>query len=51
LKQLNVDRLKQTISQVLGDVRYKEKARVMQQVIQESGGVKRAADIILSVLS
>jgi zeaxanthin glucosyltransferase len=51
LKQLNVDRLKQTISQVLGDVRYKERARVMQQVIQESGGVKRAADIILSVLS
>jgi zeaxanthin glucosyltransferase len=50
LKQLNVDLLKQKISQVLDDVRYKEKAQAMQQVIQASGGVKRAADLIISVL-
>jgi zeaxanthin glucosyltransferase len=48
LKQLNVDLLKQKISQVLGDVRYKERATAMQQVIQASGGVKRAADLIIS---
>lgn len=50
LKQLNVDLLKQTISQVLGDVCYREKAQKMQQVIQNAGGVERAADIIISVL-
>ncbi len=48
LKQLNVPVLKQAISQVLGDVRYKERATAMQQVIQTSGGVKRAADLIIS---
>jgi zeaxanthin glucosyltransferase len=50
LKQLTVDRLKQTISQVLDRAIYREKAQAMQQIIQTSGGVKRAADLIISVL-
>jgi zeaxanthin glucosyltransferase len=50
LKQLTVDRLKQAIFQVLDNPIYREKAQAMQQVIQTSGGVKRAADLIISVL-
>jgi UDP:flavonoid glycosyltransferase YjiC (YdhE family) len=48
--ELTVDRLKQTISQVLDNALYREKAQAMRQVIQASGGVKRAADLIISVL-
>jgi zeaxanthin glucosyltransferase len=49
LKQLTVDRLNRTISRVLTDVSYRTQAQRMQSIVQQSGGVKRAADLILSV--
>jgi zeaxanthin glucosyltransferase len=49
LKQLTVDRLNRTISRVLNDVSYRTQAQRMQSIVQQSGGVKRAADLILAV--
>lgn len=49
LKQLTVDRLNRTISQVLTDVSYRNRAQRMQSIVQQSGGAKRAVDLILAV--
>lgn len=49
VKQLTVDRLKQSIERVLGDDSYRTQAKRMQAIVQQSGGVKRAVDLILSV--
>jgi zeaxanthin glucosyltransferase len=49
LKQLTVDRLNRTISRVLNDVSYRNRAQRMQSIVQQSGGVKRAVDLILAV--
>jgi zeaxanthin glucosyltransferase len=49
LKQLTVDRLNRTISRVLSDVSYRTQAQRMQSIVQQSGGVNRAVDLILAV--
>jgi zeaxanthin glucosyltransferase len=49
LKQLTVDRLKQSIERVLDDVRYRQQAQRMQAIVRQAGGVKRAVDLILGV--
>ncbi|WP_310488612.1 glycosyltransferase, partial [Chamaesiphon sp. VAR_69_metabat_338] len=49
LKQLTVDRLKQAIHRVLTDSNYRTHAHRMQSIVRQSGGVKRAVDLILSV--
>jgi zeaxanthin glucosyltransferase len=49
LKQLSVDRLNRTISRVLSDVSYRTQAQRMQSIVQQSGGVNRAVDLILGV--
>lgn len=46
LKRLTLLRLKQKISQVLSEDRYRQNARRMQSAIERSGGVKSAADIV-----
>lgn len=46
LAQLKGDRLRSAITQVLNIPTYREKAQAMQQVIQQSGGVVKAAEII-----
>jgi zeaxanthin glucosyltransferase len=47
-KQLQTEGLKQMIVQVLTDANYRTKAQAMQQRIQQAGGVRRAADIIIA---
>jgi zeaxanthin glucosyltransferase len=47
-KQLQTEGLQQLIVQVLTDANYRTKAQAMQQRIQQSGGVRRAADIIIA---
>jgi UDP:flavonoid glycosyltransferase YjiC (YdhE family) len=49
LKKLNPAQLQAAISQVLNDASYRANAQRMQTIIKESGGVQRAADIIISV--
>lgn len=46
LAQLKGDRLRSAITQVLNIPTYREKAQAMQRVIQQSGGVVKAAEII-----
>lgn len=46
LSRLSVPRLQTAIQQVLTDESYKQNAQVIQAAIQQSGGVKRAADIV-----
>lgn len=46
LAQLKGDRLRSAITQVLTTPAYRQKAQAMQQVIQQSGGVVKAAEII-----
>jgi zeaxanthin glucosyltransferase len=46
LSQLNVSRLRAAIQRVLTEESYLQNAQKFQQVIQQAGGVKRAADII-----
>lgn len=49
VKSLTAERLQQSIERVLGDASYRTQAQRMQAIVQQSGGVKRAADLILSV--
>jgi zeaxanthin glucosyltransferase len=51
LQKLGVSNLKSAIERVLSENSYKNKARLIQQSIRQAGGVKRAADIIESVIS
>lgn len=51
LKKLNVKRLRIAIEKVLKEPSYKKNAIRLQKAIQESGGVKRAADIIEKKIS
>jgi zeaxanthin glucosyltransferase len=48
IEQLTVDRLKQSIERVLTDPSYRQQAQRMQSIVQQSGGVKRAVDLILA---
>jgi len=50
LSQLSVPRLKNAIEDVLANPAYTERARVVQRSIRESGGAKRAADLIEQLL-
>lgn len=50
LKQLNVSRLKSAITRVMSDSNYKVNAVKIQRSIEQAGGVKRATDIIESVV-
>jgi zeaxanthin glucosyltransferase len=47
---LNVPALRSAIAEVLGNPSYTVKAQTVARSIQDSGGVKRAADVIESVL-
>jgi UDP:flavonoid glycosyltransferase YjiC (YdhE family) len=49
LKQLTVTRLKQAVSRVLNNENYRTQAQRMQAIVQQSGGAKRAVDLILGV--
>jgi zeaxanthin glucosyltransferase len=49
VKSLTADRLKQSIERVLNDVSYRTQAQRMQAIVQQSGGVKRAVDLILAI--
>lgn len=49
--KLTVDRLREKIRRVMGDVSYAQKARENAAGIQQAGGVSRAADIIDQVIT
>jgi zeaxanthin glucosyltransferase len=51
LKQVSVEKLQATIQQVLTDDTYRQNALQLQTAIQQSGGVRKAADIIGQVIS
>lgn len=46
VNRVTVSRLRSAISQVLGDDRYRNNARRLQQAIAQTGGLERAADLI-----
>lgn len=50
LKQLSVPKLRTAITKVLTEGAYREKAIALQQAIERSGGVSKAADIIEQVI-
>lgn len=50
ISQLEVNRLRSAIQKVLTERSYRDNARKMQDAITNSGGVKRAADIIEQVI-
>jgi zeaxanthin glucosyltransferase len=49
--RLSVPRLRAAMREVLSNPVYAERARVVQRCIQESGGVRRAADLIETALT
>ena len=49
--KLTVPRLREAIADVLSNPAYTESARLVQRCIRESGGVKRAADLIEQLFS
>jgi UDP:flavonoid glycosyltransferase YjiC (YdhE family) len=51
LKQLSVPKLQTAIRKVLTEDSYKKRAIALQEAIQRSGGVQKAADIIEQVIS
>lgn len=51
LKQANVEKLRQVIKQVLTEDSYQQNALKLQQAMQKTGGVSRAADIIEQAIS
>lgn len=51
LSRLNVPRLREAIETVLNDDSYRQKAVQLQQAISNSGGVKKAADLIEKAIS
>jgi zeaxanthin glucosyltransferase len=51
LKKLSVPKLRTAIQRVLGEESYKKNATRLQEAIQRSGGVSRAADIIEQVIA
>jgi MGT family glycosyltransferase len=50
VNQLTVPRLKGAVQRVLSDPAYHQNARRIQQAIAQSGGVRRAADIVEQVI-
>jgi MGT family glycosyltransferase len=50
VNQLNVNRLRDTISSVLKNPSYRSRACTLQKLLQQSGGVQRAADVVESVI-
>lgn len=51
ISQLEVSRLRALVQQVLTAESYRQKACVMQEAIRKSGGVSRAAEILLQALT